>query len=422
MGAYTSRKIPHAMFGLWCILFSIPFLVHAQTQRLAFDYINIKEGLPANGAFDLLQDHQGYIWMCTLNGLVKYDGYQFKIFRGIPNDLTGRAPVGRSFVSALLAKDHKIWVSTLNSGFSAYDPRTEAFINFPNTPDEQGNVAFPRHDIVKEDLAGRIWMYAVSPATGKAKIQFLDPKQDTIVQFDRIHNLGASVNFEGTLVEDSQGGIYIHQSDSGVYKFNETQQRFELFLSCHTSPAHPLSCSRITHLRIDAQDRLWIGTDKGIKIFNLDQSSWAQTTAILGGQEKLLSRPISYTYEDLQGNVWIFLTQKGVVRLNFQDQSVEHFDLSAPPFDQLAIEKDGQIIRPVMEDRRGIWFMNDVDDTRGLERSFFFYDPARQQMESYGERFNFPQNKPNDQPSAFLIDQSGLFWGKLNLSPYDSIC
>ena len=40
----------------------------AQTERLSFDYLGLREGLPSDGAFDLLQDAQGYIWLGTLNG------------------------------------------------------------------------------------------------------------------------------------------------------------------------------------------------------------------------------------------------------------------------------------------------------------------------------------------------------------------
>ncbi|MEO0581437.1 MAG: ATP-binding protein [Bacteroidota bacterium] len=394
---------------LWFFLGSFQPL-HAQTQRLAFDYINIKEGLPANGAFDLIQDHQGYIWMCTLNGLVKYDGYQFKVFRGTPGDPTGETPVGRSFVSALLAKDNRIWVSTLNSGFSAYNPQTEEFINFPNAPDAEGNILYPRHDIVKEDSKGRIWMYAVSPATGKAKIQYFDTEKDTLIQFDQIHDLGSGVNFEGTLVEDSKGHIYIHQSDSGIYKLSDDQHTFELFLACRSVSTYPLNCEEITHLRVDTQDRLWIGTDQGIKIYHLAQGMWQPTSAVLGGNEALLSQPISYTYQDQRGNIWMFVEGQGMACLQPEGQRLKTFDLLSSPFDQLGTRAQSFVIRPVMEDMRGIWFMNDREDVQSLDRNFFFYDHALQQLVSYGDKFNFPDNQPNDYPSSFLIDQSGLMW------------
>ncbi|MEL6193871.1 MAG: two-component regulator propeller domain-containing protein, partial [Bacteroidota bacterium] len=94
----------------------------------------MKEGLPSVNVFDIIQDQQGYIWLSTLNGLVKYDGYTFKTFRKDAKDSVGVSPVGRSFTTSLLAKDGSIWVSTLISGFSHLDPYTERFTNFPNPP------------------------------------------------------------------------------------------------------------------------------------------------------------------------------------------------------------------------------------------------------------------------------------------------
>ena len=96
-----------------------------------FENISIKDGLPENSAISIVQDHLGFMWFGTQNGLVRYDGYNMKVYSYIPNDSLS---LSESRVSALYEdKSGTLWVGTLG-GLNRFDRVTEKFkrLKIPN--------------------------------------------------------------------------------------------------------------------------------------------------------------------------------------------------------------------------------------------------------------------------------------------------
>ena len=95
---------------------TVPLPVNAR-----FDNLNLEAGLSQSTVFCGLQDSQGYLWFGTEDGLNRYDGYNFKVFRqesGNPNSLSGVR------ISAMI-EDHTgvVWIGTEGGGVTRYDPR-----------------------------------------------------------------------------------------------------------------------------------------------------------------------------------------------------------------------------------------------------------------------------------------------------------
>ncbi len=59
-----------------------------RTPGFSFERFSTDDGLPSNAILDMVQDHEGYIWLATEDGLVRYNGYQFLNYRSIPGDTT----------------------------------------------------------------------------------------------------------------------------------------------------------------------------------------------------------------------------------------------------------------------------------------------------------------------------------------------
>ena len=79
-----------------CILFTIILialsnLLFAQDKPVKFDRLSTRDGLSQNRVFDITQDQNGFIWIGTEDGLNRYDGYNFKVFKNIPGDTTSLA-------------------------------------------------------------------------------------------------------------------------------------------------------------------------------------------------------------------------------------------------------------------------------------------------------------------------------------------
>src|SRR5579872_1877519 len=103
---------------------------HAQTAHLSFDHLNITQGLPDNYIQDMVQDKQGYMWIATVRGIVRYDGYRVKAYKPGAEDKTN-VPV-YLFSNTFLDKNHDLWANSVTSGLYKYDPSADHFVQYKN--------------------------------------------------------------------------------------------------------------------------------------------------------------------------------------------------------------------------------------------------------------------------------------------------
>ena len=84
----------------------------AQQHKIPFEKYSVAEGLPEEVAISPLQDDKGFIWFGTQNGLVKYDGYSFKVYRAALDKTDSTSLQMRSQFGGLIkARDGKIWIA-----------------------------------------------------------------------------------------------------------------------------------------------------------------------------------------------------------------------------------------------------------------------------------------------------------------------
>ncbi len=98
---------------------------------LNFQHLNLQDGLPDRTVRATLQDRQGFVWLGTQGGLVRYDGQEKRVFVPVDGDSTSIA--GRVVNCLTEAKDGRIWVGTVFSGLCRYDPDTEQFTRFDSS-------------------------------------------------------------------------------------------------------------------------------------------------------------------------------------------------------------------------------------------------------------------------------------------------
>lgn len=80
-------------FYFIAILLAVTTRSFAQNQQLHFTHFGTAEGLSELNPNCLLQDSRGFIWIGTADGLNRYDGYEFKIFR---NDVKDNVSIGNN--------------------------------------------------------------------------------------------------------------------------------------------------------------------------------------------------------------------------------------------------------------------------------------------------------------------------------------
>src|SRR5687767_4753018 len=142
---------------------------------ISFRRIAIPEDVPAHLCSAIAQDATGLLWFGTQGGLVRYDGYELRVYRSNPSDASTLA--GNYVRALLVASDGRLWVGTFSGGLSVFDPRTERFTRYQHDAQNSASLAYDRVEGLAEDATGRIWI-----ATS-AGLDRLDPMTSRIEHF-----------------------------------------------------------------------------------------------------------------------------------------------------------------------------------------------------------------------------------------------
>src|SRR5260370_35894697 len=146
-------------------------------EDIRFARISSSQGLSEVRVSDIVQDDQGFIWFGTINGLNRYDGYNFKVFKHDPERQESLSGV---FIYSLF-KDRAgtIWVGT-DKSLDRFDPLTEEFSHYHfDVPDSSGLPTTV--DQISQDSSGMVWLstrrglFRLDPVTGKTKHFYHDP-------------------------------------------------------------------------------------------------------------------------------------------------------------------------------------------------------------------------------------------------------
>jgi signal transduction histidine kinase/ligand-binding sensor domain-containing protein/DNA-binding response OmpR family regulator len=130
----------------------------AQYDGPKFEHITIADGLPGlpeNSVQVILQDHLGYLWLGTQNGLARYDGYNMTAYQPNPNDFLSIS--NREIRTIYEDRSGTLWIGTAG-GLIRFDRKTETFINYLYNPDDSTSINHNEVTSIYEDETGNFWV------------------------------------------------------------------------------------------------------------------------------------------------------------------------------------------------------------------------------------------------------------------------
>ena len=164
------------------VVFNLTLLLNPQSifpQDLRFEHISIEDGLSQITINSILQDSRGFMWFGTIDGLNKYDGYNFTVFRNDPDNPNS---LSNNLVYSIYEdRSGTLWIGTEGGGLNKFDREKEQFSHYrhdPNNPESLSN------DIVwsiNEDRSGTLWIGTWGGGLNKfdqEKGQFTNYKHD----------------------------------------------------------------------------------------------------------------------------------------------------------------------------------------------------------------------------------------------------
>ncbi len=290
------------------------------SQKIHFERISTNEGLSNNLIYDIIQDSSGFLWIATDDGLNRYDGYEFKVFRNDPNDKNSLSD--NSVWSLAVDKSGKLWIGTKTGWLNCYDPLTEKFSKW-----------YIASEITKEntittiyvDDKNKIWL-----GTYRSGLYLLDTQTNEIRNWksNPFDSSTISYNYVSSITRDRSGNLWI-ATYHGISKFTPdiSLKNFQRFEKSAENP-NSLSDNIVWNLTIDKTDSniMWIGTADNLTSYDFTKREF---------KRYLIPNPKNIQFGTGSGNVIpeIYNNQKllwidsyaGLLRYNLSTGRVDRF-------------------------------------------------------------------------------------------------
>jgi hypothetical protein len=127
----TSSPFKKPQKNTWIFLallssaFATHFFLFGQTREMRFQRIALDPGMVDYRTFDIAQDSIGFLWFATSEGLYKYDGFSYKIYRPLLNDTSG---ISSNTIWCLLTdRSGKLWIGTFDGGLDCFEHKCRTY-------------------------------------------------------------------------------------------------------------------------------------------------------------------------------------------------------------------------------------------------------------------------------------------------------
>jgi signal transduction histidine kinase/ligand-binding sensor domain-containing protein len=241
------------------------------TPKAKFDHLTIEHGLSQSLVFDIYQDNEGYLWFATQDGLNKYDGYTFKIYR---NQIVDSTSISHNDVHGIAGdNEDNLWVTTAGGGINHFNKKSGIFTRYRSEIDNPQSLSSDLLNSLCIDDSGMLWI--------------------------------------GT-----QGG--------GLNLFNPKSEKFSRFFISSESGANLLS-NLINCIFEDSKQQLWIGSERGLYTFSRENGQFHFVNLFSNDEYNKVSSII----ENESGILWIGVEGRGLIRFNPDNDQIKHYDLNS---------------------------------------------------------------------------------------------
>ncbi|MES2456059.1 MAG: two-component regulator propeller domain-containing protein [Bacteroidota bacterium] len=245
---------------LLCLSQVIVLSALAQNKQIHFKHLDTRNGLSENHVNCIIQDSKGFIWIGTRDGLNRYDGTSFKIYRNKEKDLSS---LSNDFVVDIAEdQDGHIWVGTNQGGLNKLDRKKDQFYRFTHDDKNKNSIAGTRINKIVVDHDGTLWL-----ATNNGLDHF-DPKRQTALHYltNGADEQSLSANAVTVVYRDSKSNIWVG-TQWGLNLFNRKTGKFQRFVSGNAKGA--ISGNGITSIFEDSRKKIWVGTyDAGLNRYD----------------------------------------------------------------------------------------------------------------------------------------------------------
>ncbi len=335
------------------LLGSLP--VHAQIKRstIRFNRLTQHDGLSNNVIQTLLQDKQGFLWVGTVDGLNRYDGYEFQTF--VHDPANPHSLGDNSVITMALAPDSTIWIGSF-LGLNSFDPRTHTFRRYSHDAEDPNSLSHNTVNSLSFAPDGTLWI-----GTFGGGLNRFDPKSGSWTHFrhdpSQINTI--SSDLVNAVAVDKEGNVWAGTADAGLNRLNTVDGTF------HQYSARPggINANSVGALLVASDSTVWVGSE-GLNSYDPESDDFVRYTL---DREAQMAGPavndITTIVEDGHGQLWIGTDAGGLLKYDQESGQFERF--TADP--QLSISLASQSVLSVMEDRSGVLWVGTSDGLNSVD-------------------------------------------------------
>jgi PAS domain S-box-containing protein len=298
------KRKSYVIFALSALLF-LPWRNFGAIEgRIAFERLSLKEGLSQSSVYCIFQDSRGFLWFGTEDGLNRYDGFEFAIYKNEPDD-----PFSLSYSHIKSVVEDSLgdlWIGTFGGGLNRYDTRTERFFSFRADPENENSLSDDFINSVHEDKDGSLW---IGTENG---LNRLSPDRSTVTRFFNRAVLRKQPGFRVNVIRSDNEGLLWLGTDSSLIRFDPEDYE-HVFYPSSMAGGKNSGPSRILAILEDSRGRNWIGTDSGLAYFDDEKGAFIPEITASGRESGVSQSRILSLHEDRTGTVWIGTDGSGLI-------------------------------------------------------------------------------------------------------------
>ncbi len=363
-------------------------------SQIRFENFSIEDGLSQNTVTSILQDGRGFLWFGTEDGINKYDGYEFSVFRHDPEDPWSISD--NSVLSIYEDQNQTLWIGTYGRGLNKFDPISEHFTHYRHDPDNPRSISGDSVTSIQEDADGHLW---VGTSNGLSRF---DPDSHEFINYH--HDPGDQTSLGGNhisdLLLDQNSNLWIGTFGGGLQKYLPDSDDFLSFQQISGQP-NSISSDLVTSICEGVSGKLWIGTQEGtLNFFDPDLGKFYSYNYSSDDGDPRGIHVITSIEVDQNGLIWVGSNSNGI---NILDPKTGIFqNLSHDLGDPKSLSSD--LIYSILKDRSGMMWVGTSGG--GVDR----FDPSTGRFIHHRHISSNPDSLSANNVQTIVEDQVGNLW------------
>jgi len=375
--------------ALFLVFYTLSSTLFAQ-EDISFRHLKVTDGLSQNTISAILHDSRGFMWFGTQDGLNRYDGYEFRVFRHDRDDPTS---ISTNWIwSVDEDSSGNIWASTFGGGLSCFDRYSEKFITFNNDPKNPKSIS---HTTVWDFVEHPKGSYWVATNNGLNQMFLKKDQQGNIngAEFEYLPYDTLNNNIFKIILAEKE---YLWlTSPFGLYRFNIKTKIYTFY---DLTPTTNIFHRYLGSSNPAKSDYLWITSSEGLFRFDKNTSKikhYKNDPAKVG--ESIIDNSVISVLEADNGVIWVGTTTK----LSLIYPSGKYLHLSKDPLNPGSLSHD--YISSIYQDKKGLIWL-------GTRSGLDYFRPTAQKFKHI--RYNSISSNSLSSLSVITIieDSFGFLW------------